>query len=473
MIVTMNKNPLFIPENKRWRGLGVTVFCRSCQKNRTDICGKTNGPLKKCPYGATHTFKCYIQEPGSDTGRRTKTFSTRDPQEALRLAMKFREEVKSGRKQHPVLNDKIENNQKESGNPYLLRNAMSRYLDYLSGVNVPEFKKRVRSEKHRKEVMRILEDFSVCSKKNSDNVKERTIDQVDENLIGKFHEDIVKSGYSNRSYNKMMGVLKSFYNYLIREHYTRINPVLGVVRRPENRDVAILTKEEYSRLEEAIQKPELGFCKLGSDEVKNYFKPWMLDAVQLGIFTGRRTEEIVMLRWQDVVLDENGNLSFLEATDFKVSRQQGRLEDNPKKIPVPVTKELRKLLLRLGYKKYKNTDRFILAGDEKMKRDTIKLFISKSFTNYWNQLNIPKKATFKSLRRTYISKLSAAIGINNAQVITKHAGQEVMTNHYVSSQILASTAKNFRVWGEDGETRNDKLEKIRMTNHIKENTRER
>jgi hypothetical protein len=155
----------------------------------------------------------------------------------------------------------------------------------------------------------------------------------------------------------------------------------------------------------------------------------------------------------------------INVTDFKVSRQQNRLADNPKKISVPITQELEAFLLENGYEKFKGSEKYIIGNEEEMSRDTMRKFISKSFTHYWEQTDFSKSkhASFKTLRKTYLSSLAAAIGIGNAQVISQHSDTRVLSEHYVSDKVIGLTAKNFSVFPSEEDVRQKELHELRKS----------
>ena len=87
--------------------------------------------------------------------------------------------------------------------------------------------------------------------------------------------------------------------------------------------------------------------------------------------------------------------------DYKVkNRIQNRISDEEKKFNyIPITESLGKLLDELGYKKYLNTDSFILAPDIKISRGRIVSdTLSRGFSHYYDQLNTSRKLTFKSIK---------------------------------------------------------------------------
>jgi hypothetical protein len=173
------------------------------------------------------------------------------------------------------------------------------------------------------------------------------------------------------------------------------------------------------------------------------------------------------MKWNNIHEDDQGNLLYIQAIDFKVSRQKGLEGNNQKPIYVPITDELKDLLFRMGYEIYKGSDKYILAPEESMQRDTIGKFMTHSFPHFFKLLGTGRNLSYKCLRKTYISRLSAFMGIDNARLITKHSGTQVMENHYVDKKVIAHTAKNFKMFDQATENRQNEIEKIRSTNNEK------
>jgi len=460
MVTTMENKPLLIPESKKWKGL--VVYCNKCKTNVSEICKVSGKPLKQCPNGDKHVFKVYIHVPGTNNQRRTKKLETRDINEAIIQAIEFEKEVKENNYQRNIKERAIEQKM-----PLNILNAMARYVGYLHNDSeiVPEFKKKNRSKKYIEDIEHNFKNFILCLKKNGYNTNELSLDEINDQIISKFHDYILKElKLSNSSYNRAITELTSLYNYHISEGYQNINPFKSIPRKQVNMNNETITEEEYKALLEIIQKPELGKSKLSNGIMKNMYKPWMKDAVEMGLLTGRRNEEIVQMKWNNIYEDEKGNLLYIRVIDYKVSRQKGQEMDNPKYIYVPVTDELKDLLFRTEYEKYKGTDKFILAPEETMKRDTINKFMTHSFPHYYKQLGTGRNLSFKNLRKTYISRLSGFMGIDNARLITKHSGTQVMEEHYIDKKVIVHTARNFKMFDQNIEKRQNEIEKIRNIN---------
>lgn len=462
-----NISPLYIPPTKRVKGL--VVYCYKCKTNMTDTCKATGKLLKLCQHGDKHVFKVYVSVPGTKNERRTKKLETRDINEAMKQAIDFEQAVKRNNDQRETgrgIKEKKNEKIYRQRMPNNIINSMGRYIGYMYNDSeiVPEFKKKIRTKKHIEDIERNFKYFVICLKKNGYNPNQIMVDEIDDLVIGQFHDYILKDlNLSNSSYNRAMTELTSFYNYLINEGCQIRNPFKSIPRKQVNSNIETITKEEYNRLLEIIQKAELGKQTLNNGVVKYLHKPWMKDAVELGLLTGRRTEEIAQMRWNNIFADEQGNLLYIKATDFKVSRQKGLEIDNPKLIYVPVSEELKDLLFRIGYEKYRNNDKYILAPEEKMKRETINKFITHSFPHYYKQLGTERDLSFKCLRKTYISNLTSYLGIDNARLITKHSGTQVMENHYIDMKVIVQTAQNFKMF-DHANGRQNEIKKIRDIN---------
>ncbi len=472
----MQHKPLHIPPNKKFKGL--KIVCYGCGTLVNGVCKKTGKPLATCQFGDKHRYKVIVHVPGTKNERRVKVLETRTYDEAVKQAIDFQREIKEQAKgteritsvelmqgivAKPVHVPEIR--QVQQIKSYSLVDLMARYVGYLHGDPeiVPEFRKKVRSKGHIDDVERTFKYFVKALKNNAYDVHSLRVDEIDDRAIGKFHEYLLKElNLGNSSYNKSLTVLTSFYNYLNNiEGYHIRNPFLGIPRKSVIGNIDTISHDEYSKLLDIVQKPELGIATLGTGEEKNLYKPWVKDAIELGLHTGRRNEEIARMNWKELHEDDMGNPAYIKVPDFKVNRQRGSSEENLKYIYVPVTEDLKELLERLGYEKYKGTEKYILAPEEDMERDTIRKLMSRSFTHYYKQLGTGKNLSFKSLRKTYITQLTNYMGMDNARLITKHSGTEVMQEHYIDQKAIAKTAQGFKMFDEKKTTRQDELENIR------------
>ena len=73
--------------------------------------------------------------------------------------------------------------------------------------------------------------------------------------------------------------------------------------------------------------------------------------------------------------------------------------------------------------------------------------MSRSFTHFAKLVAPSEKISFKSLRKTYITKLQIYSG-GRAKESTGHSGNEVIEKHYVDQELVAFSVKNFEVFPE-------------------------
>ena len=95
---------------------------------------------------------------------------------------------------------------------------------------------------------------------------------------------------------------------------------------------------------------------------------------------------------------------------------------------VPIPKELLALLDKLGYYKYRNTERYLIS-DEVDGRKTIMNQLSKSFSHYYKLYSPGPDLSFRSLRKSYITEVNMRYG-DLANLTTHGRGKDVATNYY-------------------------------------------
>ena len=137
-------------------------------------------------------------------------------------------------------------------------------------------------------------------------------------------------------------------------------------------------------------------------------------------------------------------MTFIKSEDIKVNKIKNLQGDSKKYVSIPVTSELKELLLKLGYRENMGTEKYLIADSEKMKRDTMARHLWRAFGHYAKQIGINK--TFKSLRKTHASALAARIGAENARIITGHSGLKVLEEHYFDKKVIGKVASDFSVF---------------------------
>ncbi|MEO6239818.1 MAG: tyrosine-type recombinase/integrase [Bacteroidia bacterium] len=474
----MDNKPLHIPQTKKLKGL--KVHCYECGTTVDSICKKTGAGIATCKHGQDHVFKAFAHVPGTDNARKTKALPTRNLEEARRLTLEFQKEIKENVNNAPkeitMLPEHVKLFQSDiqkiaapvapQEKSYNLIELMAQYVGYLNNDPelVPEHRKKERSKSHLSQVELVFNYCIAAFQKNGYEVKTLRADQVNDRMIGKLHSYLLEDkNYGNRSYNRAISVMTSFYKYLSLEGYQVANPFETVIRKPTSESVETIDKEEFERLLDIIQKPELGMHSVSKNKRKSFYRPYMHHALELALYSGRRREEIARMKWSDIARNKDGKALYIAVADLKVNRQKNNSEkdENLKYNYVPMTHELSELLSRMNENEYRDTEKYILAPNETMSRQTLTSFLSRSFAHYHAQLNTGRELSFNCLRRTNFSRLSSEKGIEDTKVVSGHSSVQVLKKHYIDTRVIASVAKDFSVFGKKKKEKNSEIDEIR------------
>ena len=421
---------------------GIRPWCTKCKREiGNQKCGDTGKRITSCKSTEYHSYKAIVSVPGGGRSVKTRVLNTTNIEEALLLKVQFENELKSNSYQSKDILVP-----KEVTKPVLLIECMSMYLAYLNNVDVEPHMIRVRSKKYLDEVESHFTKFCKALKSSGINHAILRIDQVTDSMVAHFHAFILDElKHSNKTYNKMMALMRQFTNWLIeKKDYEVSNPFSLVQKRHEQADTTIISESEFKALLGAVN-PENSYHVLSSGERKNRYKPWLKQCFRLALETGLRREEFMSLRFSDIVADNTGKPLFLKVENFKVNRIKGG-EDIAKGMKsIPITMGLLTLLNELGLDHYMGTNRFVLGPDEKASRKTLMNFVSKAFTFYWKQTGIDREVKLKHLRNTYMTALAEQFG-DKASIISDHSSMQVLVDNYVNNERLVSASKDFSIF---------------------------
>jgi integrase len=334
----------------------------------------------------------------------------------------------------------------------------------LNGEGVPAHEKRERSQEHIKDVERALKLLVECLKENRYNLSTLEVEEINNEMVGKVFTFLEEKKYSARTFNKVIGFYTSFiswyskeYDILMRNYFERIHRK-NLNPKPES----ITYKEFEALLEKVIPENGLKEYENGVKPERNLYRPWLVHGFLLALETGRRREEVINMKWNDI--KESEGTQFIKIEDFKVNRIQNRIKPEEKKfVYVPITESLSELLKEMGEDKYKGTNKFILAPESTISRKKVMAdILSKGFSHFYKQLNTGRNLTFKCLRKTYITRLEIFMGHANTKAITGHSDDSVIEKSYLDKRELAKAAKNFQVFRNE-EERGNNLKEIRET----------
>lgn len=442
--------------NKKHKGL--YIYCNDCQKyfswtsksvkneeGKTEKnepnCGKKEGKLSSCASSDKHRYKSRIHIPGTKDRKISRTFRATSYSDAVIEAIEFEKEFR--------LDIKLNSKGRESSRRYYLFDCQIQYIDFLDNVGVPAHQRVQRSEKHIKEVQTCLLLFNESLTKNQVNKKLMLVDKISDEHIGFFHSYLLEDkGYSGKTYNNKMAVLRGFFKWSIEKFKLNIyNPLEKVKSRSTFAKKDTITQKEFQDLLNIIS-PENGISTtIGKRKTtRNRYKPYLKDGIELSLHTGGRREEVADLKWNMIVEQDNVPL-YIKIKNLKIERQKGEGYDGevaPKIIPI--TKSLKKLLYRMGYENKKGSDEFLLSPD-RSKTSTYAIIdnLSKGFSHFYNQLNTGRNLQLKSLRKTYLTYLSATLQ-GDAKSLSSHTTDAVLQKHYIDERIIDKAVKELDIF---------------------------
>jgi len=436
------EKPLIV--DKRNKVNGLYTYCGKCERlieNR--VCSKIGKRLSTCKNTDKHMFKAIISVPGTNgKKRKTRVFRTRDYQKAIELKIEFERELESQAFQSTSIHISP-----EESKPLLLIECMAMYIGYLNNEGVATHKIKIRTKKHINEVEYYFKKFCKCLLNKKIDHTFFKINELNDRVVAMFHSYLLEYlNYANKTYNKIIAQFRQFINWLISEKgYTISNPFVGVQRRKVRSNKNIVTSKEFETLLSVIT-PKNAFQYFPSNKVrKNRYKPWLTDALKLALETGLRREEFMTLKFSDILYDENKNPQFFEVENFKVNRIKGLDEETGQQKIIPITDGLMTLINLIGFKEYKDSERYLIGAEEKSSRSTLIDFVSKAFTHFWKLTGIEKNVQLKHLRKTYLTALVEQFG-DKATIISSHSGIEVLKKHYVNDKQLIAASQSFSVF---------------------------
>jgi integrase len=171
----------------------------------------------------------------------------------------------------------------------------------------------------------------------------------------------------------------------------------------------------------------------GKGERKTMYKPYLVQGFKLFLLTGGRREDVVELRWCDMLVTIE-SVRFFKIANKKVNRIRKTEEYNKY---VPINDDLFALLLDLGYEAKKKTNDYILFPERTVKAKTIMDVLSKSFSHYVKESGVQKDVSLKNLRKTYITLMYRVMGKSKG-LLTSHSGEKVLKDHYIDSAVLSA-----------------------------------
>ena len=118
---------------------------------------------------------------------------------------------------------------------------------------------------------------------------------------------------------------------------------------------------------------------------------------------------------------------------------------------IPVTPDFEDFLIGLGMNDNPNPNDYVLRVDRTQTLQTMMDRLSKAFTHYAEGAGINKNVSLRHLRKTYITWMNQAMGIETGKLTSQTEG--VMNNYYIDPKIVAlaeRAARDLRIFGANG-----------------------
>ena len=377
---------------------GLHIVCKKCGRNievTQTLYNDCVHPLERQKY------KAILKVNGA---RKTRDLQTLDYDKAVKEVLDFKEELSNPFKF-------ITPEPKVEIKPELLKECVMMYSDWLENIEVPKHQQVIRSNGYVKSTVRYVLNFTDFLKASKVNLNTFKIYDLTDEIVGKYYEHLEPLCKSPSTHNHNVKAMKNFNSYLIdKKGYLIPNYFKDISLQYENANPISVNDADFIKLLDAISDVD-SVHTFNTGERKNMYRPYTRDAIELVAFTGMRIEESMILKYSDIVLDDDGKIHHLIGTDLKFDRAHNwNNTKEPKKVLIPCTKELESLLIRLNYKNNLGADKYLIAGDVNIKRKTIADQLSDSFTFYKKKAGISSKITLKNMRKTFLTKLHTKTG---------------------------------------------------------------
>lgn len=263
-------------------------------------------------------------------------------------------------------------------------------------------------------------DLSFFSAFCADEFDESTIDYIDYPLIRSWIVSLVESGKSNRSINRKISVLRSYYNFLLRVQVRDTNPLRKHTPLKETKKVQLpFTENEVSQL-------------LNGDHFSDDYTGVLINTIIETLYcTGMRRAELIQLQ--------------LSAVDFAGATLKVIGKRNKERI-IPIIPSLGEQLKRYRFavkEKFSVEESPFFFCTEKGKKLS-ENFVYKSVNEYFNRVSTKVKKSPHMLRHSFATHLlNQGADLNTVKDLLGHsslAATQVYT--HISMQQIKAVYKN-------------------------------
>ena len=396
---------------------GLHIVCKKCNK----LIEVSQDTYKGCKHPIDRQkYKAILRQDGS---RKTRDLKALEYDDAIKELLEFKHEL-SNPIRFSVKVPKVEVKME------LLKDCIMMFADWLENVDVPRHQQRPRSSGYITTTVQYIIRFSKFLEDNKFELNKFKIYDLNDAIVGKYYDYLDETCKMASTHNHNTKALKNFNNFLINHKGFNVPNYFGKIKlKYESMNPTSIKDDDFKKLLEVIS---------GEDSIeihpngrrKNMYRPYTKDAIELVAYTGMRIEETMVLKFSDIVLDNDGNVQHLVGTDLKFERAHNwNNTKEPKKVMIPTSTELENLMNRLEYKKYLGVDKYLIADDYNISRKTLKTQISHSFTFFRKKAGLSDDFSIKHLRKTFLTKLHTKTGFIESLGYQRSA--KVTLNNYI------------------------------------------
>ncbi len=457
-LIPMSNDPIELPKKNQQHPI-VKLWCKKCRTEPSLGCGHKDHrgrKLEACNDGSLG-YKIVIRQ---GEKRFTKQIPARNFDEAIHMGITLQNGLLKQEliPVQPALQVVSINKPDRS-----IGELKDKYLNFIKDIEAPPQLKQELSTEYIKEIERVFTTLQNCLQKHNLKFSD-SIDVINDRTTGFLHDYLLnEKKYSDRSYDKNIGALKTFIKWSQLEDSTIKNPFLKIKKRDKGHEPIAINKEELDAILKACTKENGFVISPGKVKVKrNVFYDFLPEAYLVAAYTGARREELINMKYSSVIEDKTGRPALIKIQNYKVNHIQHRSGNNLKYHYIPVSKSLNKIIQK-GYAEYKTMgeDKFLIGNDFQGNRDNmLPDILSRSFSHFNKEAGNERELSFGSLRKRYITQLEIFTK-GRAIDVTGHSGRAVLDQHYLDKRVLAEATKNFEVFTDPSPERLADLSEIR------------
>lgn len=319
-----------------------------------------------------------------------------------------------------------------------LGNAVAFFISYKLGDNVIKYKRKDLKKEYIKEIECYLHNFLDSFVHNGYDIFEFDLAEICDNHIQNlidYLSDVKK--YSIKYRNSHFVAIKEFCTYMKENYNVNINVkslFYRTIKKVPTKKHRICSFEDFSKIVE-LTTFKNGFYRKGKKQHQsNHYKKWLVCAFNLCLFTGRRREEVLKLKWSDIKKFKNSYL--ISGENFKVNRDhetKNIIEAN-REWTVPLYVQFLNYLNTIGFEENFGKDKYIveIENRDEIKIETLKSYLTKGFTHFSRHAKL--ELELYDLKNTFISNLFTIAG-DKTNILTNHSSTYFLGKHYLNTDI--------------------------------------